>query len=89
LNDKLDAIRSNPTESIESAKSVLSLAAHLDVRKKQSLIHDALGLAWKNRDGTDLIDSRIFTSGCITSPHFVSLMILVTSLLADPNYSTN
>jgi hypothetical protein len=54
LNQKLEAMTSSSLETIDSAKSVLCLCAHLDTRKKQNLILDVLNLALKNQDGTDL-----------------------------------
>ena len=56
LNQRLEAIPGSSKETIESAKSVLCLCAHLDTRKKQNLILDVLNLALKNQDGTDLND---------------------------------
>ena len=56
LNQRLEAIPGSSKETIESAKIVLCLCAHLDTRKKQNLILDVLNLALKNQDGTDLND---------------------------------
>lgn len=82
LNSALSAIRNNTSESFDLARAVLHLVAHLEQRRKQTLIFDVLGSVLK-QNGKETPESVLFSLQFITSQNTVRLLTVVAALLAE------